>query len=578
VTLALFLSWPVLGALTAGGLSAGLIGYLFQHRDRPGARWFMLTLTGQALFCLSYAVGLTVFDAVVREWLEIAALVALHWLGVPFLAFTLEYTGRSNLARSWGFRTLFAFPLTATALLPLPATRDLFWTGFGIDSVYGVATVAYTAEPLLWITLLGGTTLAGIGALLLFDTVWSYGPLYRGEALAVGLSFGPPTVGLFAWLFGVGVGEQLNLLVYTLIPHVMLDGYAFVGKGMFEFQPATSRAAERSVFEDLKSPVFVLDESGRVIETNSPAIELFGLDPEAVVTEPIDDVLGSEVELGGEASRHTIQSDGRRREFRVESAPLSDSGGNHVGYTLLFNEITEQVQRKERLSVLNRVLRHNLRNELTIVQGHLGIAEDRVEDDQAEQGLTVAADAVDNLLNTSETARTVERTLGEPETDREAVALATLLETVTAVEDEHPGADITMDAPSLTLWTNPSVFRSVLRQLLENAIEHNDSNSPSIHVTAERTDTGFEVRVTDDGPGIPDHELNVITQGEETALEHGSGLGLWLVKWGVARLGGSISFETGTDGSTVTLSFPPTIVADADATAEAATVVADGEG
>jgi hypothetical protein len=45
VTLALFLSWPVLGALTAGGLSAGLIGYLFQHRERPGARWFMLTLS-----------------------------------------------------------------------------------------------------------------------------------------------------------------------------------------------------------------------------------------------------------------------------------------------------------------------------------------------------------------------------------------------------------------------------------------------------------------------------------------------------------------------------------------------------
>ncbi|WP_436903702.1 histidine kinase N-terminal 7TM domain-containing protein [Halovenus halobia] len=563
----------------AGGGSTALVGYLFQHRTRPGAKWFMLTLTGQAIFCLSYAVGLTVFDPLVREWLEIIAVVGLHWLGVPFLAFALEYTGRSKLVRSWGFRLLFVVPLTATVLLPIPATRELYWTEFAIDSVYGVATVSYSFGPLFYVTLLGGTTIAGVAALLLFDTVWSYGPLYRGEALAVGLSFGPPTVGLFAWLLGAGAAGQLNVLVYTLIPHVMLDGYAFVGKGLFEFQPATSRAAERSAFEDLQSPVFVLDKSGRIIETNSAAAELFSFDPDAVVTEPVSAVIGTEVDLETTTERQSLQSDGRRREFRVESAPLSDSGGNHVGYTLLFSEITEDVQRKERLSVLNRILRHNLRNELTIVQGHLGIAEERVDDEQAEHGLTVATDAVDNLLKTSETARTVERALGETETDRKLVALEQLFETVTEVEAEHPNAEISVDAPSLALLTNPSVFRSVLRQLVENAIEHNDSDVPTVNVTAGQTETRFEVTVTDNGPGIPEHEQMVIERGEETALEHGSGLGLWLVKWGVTRLGGDVTFETNSEGSTATLSFPSTIVTDAETTTtETPPVVADGEG
>ncbi len=575
--LSLLLSWPVVGALAAGGGSAALAGFLFQHRERPGAKWFMITLTGQALFCLNYAVGLTVFDPLLREWLEIIAIVGLHWLGVPFLAFALEYTGRSKLVRSWGFRLLFVVPLTATVLLPIPATRDLYWTEFAIESVYGVATVSYSFGSLFYITILGGTTVAGVGALLLFDTVWSYGPLYRGEALAVGMSFGPPTLGLFGWL--LGVGGPLNLLVYTLIPHVMLDGYAFVGKGMFEFQPATSRAAERSVFEDLQSPVFVLDKGGRVIETNSAAAELFSFDPDAVITKPVSAVIGSDVDLEVTTERQTLQSDGRRREFRVESAPLSDSGGNHVGYTLLFNEITEEVQRKERLSVLNRILRHNLRNELTIVQGHLGIAEDRIDDEQAEEGLTVATDAVDNLLKTSETARTVERALGETETSRKPIALAQLFGTVTEVESAYPDAEISANAPSLTLLTNPSVFRSVLRQLLENAIEHNDSEVPTVHVAAEQTETRFEVTVTDNGPGIPEHEQMVIERGEETELEHGSGLGLWLVKWGATRLGGDVTFETSAEGSTVTLSFPGTIVVDTKTpTTETPPVVADGEG
>lgn len=579
--LSLLLSWPVVGALAAGGGSAALVGYLFHHRNRPGAKWFMLTLTGQALFSLSYAVGLTVFDPVLREWLEIIAVVGLHWLGVPFLAFALEYTGRSKLVRSWAFRSLFLVPLTATVLLPLPATRELYWTEFAIDSVYGVATASYSFGPLFYVTLLGGTTIAGVAALLLFDTVWSYGPLYRGEALAVGMSFGPPALGLFVWLSGIGVVDQLNVLVYMLIPHVMLDGYAFVGKGMFEFQPATSRAAERSAFEDLQSPVFVLDEGGRVIETNSAAAELFDFEPDAVVTTSVSEVIGSDVDLETTTERQRFQSGGRRREYRIESAPLSDSGGDHVGYTLLFSEITEEVQRKERLSVLNRILRHNLRNELTVVQGHLGIAEDRVTDDQAEQGLTVASDAVDNLLKTSETARTVERTLGETETDRKHVALTALFESVAEVETAHPEAEISVDAPPLTLVTNPSVFRSVLRQLLENAIEHNDRGVPRVDVTATQTEARFEVTIADNGPGIPEHEQMVIGQGEETALEHGSGLGLWLVKWGTARLGGDVTFDVGPEGSTATLSFPLTIVADAETethTTETPPVVADGEG
>lgn len=78
------------------------------------------------------------------------------------------------------------------------------------------------------------------------------------------------------------------------------------------------------------------------------------------------------------------------------------------------------------------------------------------------------------------------------------------------------------------------------------------------------------------GIGIAD-QLNVTAQGEETALEHGSGLGLWLLQWRMARLGISVRFETGFEGSTAVLSFPPTTVAGADTSAEIQPLAADGE-
>jgi signal transduction histidine kinase len=63
------------------------------------------------------------------------------------------------------------------------------------------------------------------------------------------------------------------------------------------------------------------------------------------------------------------------------------------------------------------------------------------------------------------------------------------------------------------------------------------------------------VAVTDDGPGLPAHESRVLTNGEETPLEHGSGMGLWVVHWIVSRYGGELDFEVD-DGTTVRLSLP----------------------
>jgi len=43
-------------------------------------------------------------------------------------------------------------------------------------------------------------------------------------------------------------------------------------------------------------------------------------------------------------------------------------------------------------------------------------------------------------------------------------------------------------------------------------------------------------------------------RGTETPLRHGSGIGLWIVKWGIDHLGGRISFaEREPQGTTVTV-------------------------
>ena len=117
-------------------------------------------------------------------------------------------------------------------------------------------------------------------------------------------------------------------------------------------------------------------------------------------------------------------------------------------------------------------------------------------------------------------------------------------------------ATVGFEAPAeCPVETNPWL-ESAFDILLENAVEHNDSDRPTVEVTVERESDHARVTIADDGPGIPDDELAVLEQGEETPLEHTSGVGLWIVHWIVDRSEASIAFDTGEDGTRVSIRIP----------------------
>ncbi|MDX1746566.1 MAG: ATP-binding protein [Halobacteriales archaeon] len=67
----------------------------------------------------------------------------------------------------------------------------------------------------------------------------------------------------------------------------------------------------------------------------------------------------------------------------------------------------------------------------------------------------------------------------------------------------------------------------------------------------------MEVRVADDGPGIPEPDRKVLV-GTDTGLENASGLGLWLVNWIVSESGGEVHYEPNEPrGSVVVIRLPP---------------------
>jgi PAS domain S-box-containing protein len=555
--------WLVVVSLLAGFGTLYLIRRLWRYRAKPGAQWFLASLGCQAVASFVHAGALLTFDPALRLAFEAVIWATLTGLAVFFYLFALGYTGRLQLLDPWWMRLVFAIPLVVAVVGLTNPLHSVAWTGFVIEPTGGVATVSYDLRT--WILAAATIVLALplIGSVLLFDTVFSYGPLYRREAVAVGLSTLPPIVGVILWIYGIGPGKEVNLLFLGLIPHILLDVDAFVRSEMFEFHPATRRTGERAAINDLGNPVAIVDEEGRLATMNDAAESLFGLSKRAALTRKLDDLVGEEIDPADSDTRVTVEHERTPRTFNVSSEPLHDGRDTHVGYTVVFQDITDEIQREQRLEVLNRVLRHNVRNDMTVVRGYTTTVTRQLDDEETIEMLGTVQRKADELVELSEKARAVERTVAH-DPQRMPVALAEVIEEeAAAIREEWPEATLTLDVPTHTVHTDEETLRTVVATILENAVEHSFDGTPAdVTLTARIADDQLIIEVADNGPGIPDQELTVIEAGTETDLEHSAGLGLWLAVWGSRQLGGSIAFDVDDTGTTATLRLPTDISGD----------------
>jgi methyl-accepting chemotaxis protein len=197
-----------------------------------------------------------------------------------------------------------------------------------------------------------------------------------------------------------------------------------------------------------------------------------------------------------------------------------------------------------RLEVFNRILRHNLRNQLDVINSHA----EALDDPEHREAILAATEQL-NRLGTR--ARRIDHLMSK-DPEPTTVNLADRIEAV--LDDiESEDIEIAMEVPAdVTVVSDPETLTAVLRSPLENAVTYAES---SVGIAAESTETGCTVEISDDGPGIPAADLDPVTAERETALEHSRGLGLWELKWGVNKLDGDLSFATD-DGTTVTIHLP----------------------
>ncbi len=306
------------------------------------------------------------------------------------------------------------------------------------------------------------------------------------------------------------------------------------------------RARIGAVLENLAAGVIATDSAGRVVTSNTAALEMLGLDAAVVVGRPLLDdrgevlqaLFGAALESPAATQRQVrVILRGEWRTFEIKSTPMTDEQGSIAGRVVVLEDLTELIRAQE-LATWNEAARriaHEIKNPLTPIK----LAAERMlrkyQDQDPDLGpaldkaMRIVVREVSRLKSmVDEFARFARMPRPKPT----AVDLRALLDEIIALyRNIKPGIEVDARVEN-ELGARAEVdgeqLRHVLVNLLDNAVEATPAPG-RIEVLAERSNGSLRIRVADTGPGIPPEAREKLFLPYYSTKGRGSGLGLAIV-------------------------------------------------
>lgn len=257
-----------------------------------------------------------------------------------------------------------------------------------------------------------------------------------------------------------------------------------------------------------------------------------------------------------------LTNDGERFPVEQHMALRASEDGEFRGTVGMLRDVTERKRREERLErqsrhleLLNRVLRHDVRNDMQYIVLMGDALKEEVDDGETRDVLETLVDNAEHAVELTKTVRDLvevvtangEQPLEPQRLDRTVMdELEAVSESTEVRVDAEPVPPVRVEADDM--------LGSVFRNLFQNAVEHNDEGVPELEISVRESAEEVILQIADDGPGIPEEVRSDLFGRNERGLQSdGTGVGLYLVDTLVDRYGGEIDLLETDDGATFEL-------------------------
>ena len=371
--------------------------------------------------------------------------------------------------------------------------------------------------------------------------------------------------------FETYVGEPFDYWVEVDV-HPDDDGLSIFSREITERKQRERELTEAkrrldAIIHNTSEAIYIKNRESEYVFINEVGADIFDETPETVVGKTDDELFDAESAEAIRADDHHVFEteagktwervryvDGRKHVFIDNKFPYRDESGEIIGLVGVSRDITDRKAYEQRLEeqrdgldLLNKVVRHDIRNNLQVVLGYGDLLAPHVDADGNEH-LTKILNNAESAVELTHTAADLAEVMVHPDRDPTRVSLDDILQTqITEVRETFDGATVAAEGPLPAVEVlADDMLSSVFRNLLKNAVQHNDKEVPEVTVSAAVDDDAgvVTVRVADNGPGIPeDLRPSIFGKGEKGLDSEGTGVGLYLVRTLVEAYGGDVWIE-----------------------------------
>ena len=547
-------------------VSAGVALFAWSYRSNPGGTPLVVNGVGSAIWILSYGVGTRLNSQLVAP-----GMLGVSWLAAVVVAFSGMYVAVEYTERTWikqpAILAGIGGYLCLEALLIGLNPADLFYTQ--------VPTVVQTGTPVyefgVWWTVHLVVTFAAAAAMLgmFLDAYLTGSGVYRQQARAILVGV---AVSYSALIIEVaGLEPYPDLLYNATMAGDMVLSVTFLWVLFYADFLKLTPIARKTLLEHIEDAVVVLDDENRLVYLNRAAEDLFGISSQyaGVPADDLSELSGNETpdsltDITNGETEITLTSDDEERHFSVSTSPVGDT---QRGRAFIFRETTREREYRRRietqrdsLETLNEVLRHDIRNDLQLIAGYVDLLGEKCGTGDEQQYIHTINKSADHAIELTQTARELSDAMLSTGVEEGRVGLQSILEDeVEEVQSSYPDATLEFgtSVPAVTLIAD-EMISSVFRNLLKNAIQHNDKDTAEVTISVTEYDDTVTVNVADNGPGVPDgRKETVFGKGEQGLDSSGTGMGLYLVDTLVSAHNGGVWIDDNEpEGAIFTVELP----------------------
>lgn len=225
-------------------------------------------------------------------------------------------------------------------------------------------------------------------------------------------------------------------------------------------------------------------------------------------------------------------------------------GNNRISSELRAEKIEDQ---RDAFLFLNHMLRHHILNSIQLIDGYTAQLEN-YDDPELRQLREIVQTRSHEITSLIQNIKTIVSTFTDTPQVEKLNLTAIVGSECHKARHVHEIAQIKVDLSKAVHVESNELISVVIRNLIDNAVQHNDQTTPLVHVTVKDKEQTARVRVSDNGPGISKDKAEEFLDPGGTGDR---GTGLYLANRFVSQHGGQLMIEDNTPrGTVVTVELP----------------------